>query len=104
VSGRSRALESNTTVSSHLYLAGIETLPHRSFGGGAESAIAEENEEVPMEDEHVAAAVYLEVVNEMPVQLNRLRDLMNDPTWRLTGSDAKYLVGGQITYLAEILL
>jgi hypothetical protein len=56
-----------------------------------------------MQDEHVAAAVYLEVINEITVQLNRLRDLMNDPNRRLTGSDAKYLVGGQITYLAEKL-
>ena len=56
-----------------------------------------------MRDEQVTTAEYLEVVNEMTTQLNKLRELMNDTKKRLTGTDAKYLVGGQLTYLAEKL-
>ena len=56
-----------------------------------------------MAEERAAAAAYLDVVNEMAAQLNRLRELMNDPGQRLAGSDAKYLVGGQVAYLAEKL-
>ena len=56
-----------------------------------------------MRDEQVTTAEYLEVINEMTAQLDRLRKLMNDTNKRLTGSDAKYLVGGQLTYLAEKL-
>jgi hypothetical protein len=48
-----------------------------------------------MQDEHASASAYLEVINEMTVQLNKFRDLRNDPNRRLTGSDAKYLVGGK---------
>ena len=51
----------------------------------------------------MTAAAYLDVINEMTAQLNKLRELMNDPDQRLAGSDAKYLVGGQVAYLAEKL-
>jgi hypothetical protein len=56
-----------------------------------------------MPDESVTTATYLDLINEMTVHLNELRDLMNDPDQRLTGCDAKYLVGGQLAYLAEKL-
>ncbi len=56
-----------------------------------------------MSEERATAAAYLDVINEMTAQLNRLRELMNDPNQRLGGSDAKYLVGGQVAYLAEKL-
>ena len=61
------------------------------------------DEEVSMQDKQLSTAEYLEVINEMTAQPNKLRYLMNDGKKRLTGADAKYLVGGQLTYLAEKL-
>jgi hypothetical protein len=49
------------------------------FGGGAESTITKKFEEVAMQGEQVAAAVYLEVINEMTMQLNKLRYLITIP-------------------------
>jgi hypothetical protein len=56
-----------------------------------------------MRDEQATTAEFLEVINEVSAQLNTLRELMNDTTKRLIGTDAEYLVGGQLTYLAEKL-
>jgi len=56
-----------------------------------------------MRDEQATTAQYLEIINDMTAQLNKMRELMNDTNKQLTGTDAKYLVGGQVKYLAERL-
>ncbi len=44
---------------------------------------------------------YLQIIDSVSIQLGQIKQLLNDPDQRLTNSDAKYQVGGQLADLAE---
>ncbi len=50
---------------------------------------------------HPSTEPYMDLIDGLSASLNRLRSLLNDPAARLAGSDAKYLVGGQLLGLAR---
>jgi len=44
---------------------------------------------------------YLQIIDSVSIQLSHIKELLNRPNERLTGSDARFLVGGQLADLAE---
>jgi hypothetical protein len=44
---------------------------------------------------------YLQIIDSVSIQLSQIKQLLNDPDQRLTDSDAKFQVGGQLAGLAD---
>ncbi len=54
-----------------------------------------------MPDSQAMVRPYLQIIDSVSIQLGQIKELLNDPDQRLTDSDAKFQVGGQLADLAE---
>ncbi len=54
-----------------------------------------------MSDMQAKIQPYLHIIDSVSIQLSQIKQLLNDSDQRLTDSDAKFLVGGQLADLAE---
>ncbi len=44
---------------------------------------------------------YLQIIDSVSIQIGQIKQLLNDPEYRLSDNDAKFQVGGQLADLAE---
>jgi hypothetical protein len=56
-----------------------------------------------MRDSQAKVRPYLQIIDNVSIQLSQLKQFLNDPDQCLTDSDAKFQVGGQLAGLAEEL-
>jgi hypothetical protein len=54
-----------------------------------------------MRDGQAKVRPYLQIIDSVSIQLSQIKQLLNDPDQRLTDSDGKFQVGGQLAGLAE---
>jgi hypothetical protein len=43
----------------------------------------------------------MQIIDSLSISLNQLRSLLNDPSTKLVGTDARYLIGGELMGLAQ---
>jgi hypothetical protein len=56
-----------------------------------------------MSDSQRIVTPYLAVIDNLSMQVERLKQLLNDPSLRLTTSEAEFQIGGQLSALADEL-